>query len=229
MATQESDWRQSTVSDESNTPTDCVGGATPPCPTSFGIMQLKHTYLPGSYPLSQQSTAFNVDYYGARIRACYEGWGHLSPQRLPPRRHLALRGLALVRPLERRRRQALRRPRPPLPRQQTLAELAQPEPLRQSTTAAAPNDRLGPHSRPLNVNENPSTDRSFLPAGTCSFAAGDSNLHDAPTTPHLAPTDGGCVGLLVTMFLILPRLRQMIYTYPTFHRAIEDALGDLSE
>jgi len=31
------------------------------------------------------------------------------------------------------------------------------------------------------------------------------------------------------MFLILPRLRQMIYTYPTFHRAIEDALGDLSE
>jgi len=35
--------------------------------------------------------------------------------------------------------------------------------------------------------------------------------------------------LLVTMFLILPRLRQMIYAYPTFHRAIEGALGDLSE
>jgi autotransporter family porin len=74
VAVQESDWRQSTVSDESNNPADCVGGATPPCPTSFGIMQLKHTALPGSYPLSQQSTAFNVDYYGARIRACYEGW-----------------------------------------------------------------------------------------------------------------------------------------------------------
>src|SRR6185437_8133526 len=74
VAVQESDWRQSTVSDESNDPQDCVGGATPPCPTSFGIMQLKHTYLPGSYPLSAQSTAFNVDYYGARIRACYEGW-----------------------------------------------------------------------------------------------------------------------------------------------------------
>jgi hypothetical protein len=74
VAVQESDWRQSTVSDESNNPRDCVGGATPPCPTSFGIMQLKHTYLPGSYPLSQQSTAFNVDYYGARIRSCYEGW-----------------------------------------------------------------------------------------------------------------------------------------------------------
>ncbi|HET9891150.1 MAG TPA: hypothetical protein VFQ42_11670 [Mycobacterium sp.] len=74
VAVQESDWRQSTTSDESNTPQDCVGSATPPCPTSFGIMQLKHTVLPGSYPLSAQSTPFNVDYYGARIRACYEGW-----------------------------------------------------------------------------------------------------------------------------------------------------------
>jgi hypothetical protein len=74
VAVQESDWRQSTVSDQSNNPQECVGGATPPCPTSFGIMQLKHTALPGSFPLSRQSTAFNVDYYGARIRACYEGW-----------------------------------------------------------------------------------------------------------------------------------------------------------
>src|SRR5947209_15932883 len=41
VAVQESDWRQSTVSDESTNPQDCVGGATPPCPTSFGIMQLK--------------------------------------------------------------------------------------------------------------------------------------------------------------------------------------------
>ena len=74
VAVQESDWRQSTVSDFSNNPRNCVDGDSPPCPTSFGIMQLKHIYLPGSYPLSQQSTAFNVDYYGARIRACYEGW-----------------------------------------------------------------------------------------------------------------------------------------------------------
>jgi autotransporter family porin len=74
VAAQESDWRQNTVSDESDNPNDCVGGDTPPCPTSFGIMQLKHTYTPGSYPLSQQSTAFNVDYYGALIRSCYEGW-----------------------------------------------------------------------------------------------------------------------------------------------------------
>ncbi|MGH3852799.1 MAG: hypothetical protein ACRDR6_04730 [Pseudonocardiaceae bacterium] len=74
VATQESHWRQSTLGDESDNAKDCVGGAKPPCPTSFGILQLKHTYLPGSYPLSQRSTAFTVDYYGARTRACYEGW-----------------------------------------------------------------------------------------------------------------------------------------------------------
>lgn len=74
VAVQESHWRQSTLGDKSDNATDCVGGATPPCPTSFGIMQLKHIYLPGSYPLSQRSTAFNIDYYGARTRACYEGW-----------------------------------------------------------------------------------------------------------------------------------------------------------
>ncbi len=74
VAVQESDWRQSTVSDESGNPADCVGGDIPPCPTSFGIMQLKHLTKPGSYPLSQQSTSFNVDYYGALIRSCYEGW-----------------------------------------------------------------------------------------------------------------------------------------------------------
>ncbi len=74
VAVQESHWYQSTVGDKSDNAADCVDGATPPCPTSFGIMQLKHIYLPGSYPLSQRSTAFNVDYYGARTRACYEGW-----------------------------------------------------------------------------------------------------------------------------------------------------------
>ena len=74
VAVQESHWLQSTIGDKSDNAQDCVGGARPPCPTSFGIMQLKHIYLPGSYPLSQQSTAFNVDYYAARTRACYEGW-----------------------------------------------------------------------------------------------------------------------------------------------------------
>lgn len=74
VAYQESSWKQSETGDKSKDNSDCVGGASPPCPTSFGILQLKHMYLPGSYPLSQTSTAFNVDYYGARMRSCYEGW-----------------------------------------------------------------------------------------------------------------------------------------------------------
>lgn len=74
VAYQESDWKQSTTGDQSAEPKDCVGGVAPPCPTSFGILQLKHLDLPGSYPLSRSSTAFNVDYYGARMRSCYEGW-----------------------------------------------------------------------------------------------------------------------------------------------------------
>jgi ABC-type xylose transport system substrate-binding protein len=74
VAYQESQWDQSTTGDPSDDPTQCRGGDKPPCPTSFGLMQLKHLDLPGSYPYSRTSTAFNVDYYGARMRACYQGW-----------------------------------------------------------------------------------------------------------------------------------------------------------
>jgi autotransporter family porin len=73
-AYQESDWDQSTTGDQSDDAADCAAGVAPPCPTSFGILQLKGLDLPGSYPLSRTSTAFNVDYYGARMRSCYEGW-----------------------------------------------------------------------------------------------------------------------------------------------------------
>lgn len=74
VAYQESDWKQSTTGDVSDDAADCQGGAKPPCPTSFGILQLKATTLPGAYPYAQTSTAFTVDYYGARMRGCYEGW-----------------------------------------------------------------------------------------------------------------------------------------------------------
>jgi autotransporter family porin len=75
VAYQESEWKQSTTSDQDDDPGDCaLSGAKPPCPTSFGLLQLKDVDLPGSYPYSRLSTAFNVDYYGARMRSCYEGW-----------------------------------------------------------------------------------------------------------------------------------------------------------
>jgi hypothetical protein len=40
---------------------------------SFGLMQIKRTSLLGTYPASQLSTAFNLDVYGATIRAYYDG------------------------------------------------------------------------------------------------------------------------------------------------------------
>jgi autotransporter family porin len=43
------------------------------CYVSFGILQIKRTTHPGTYPQSEQSTAFNADYALAWRRACYEG------------------------------------------------------------------------------------------------------------------------------------------------------------
>jgi hypothetical protein len=74
MAMQESSWRQDIVADYVDDPALCVGGDPVPCPTSFGLLGLKHIYRPGSWPNSQQHTAFNVDYALAYIRGCFEGW-----------------------------------------------------------------------------------------------------------------------------------------------------------
>ncbi len=51
------------------------------CPTSFGIMQIKWYFHPqvsdprvgSSYPLSRESTAFNIDLQLAELRGCYDG------------------------------------------------------------------------------------------------------------------------------------------------------------
>lgn len=43
-------------------------------PASFGIMQIKWCAHPNTYALSETSTAFNLDYYGAIVRGCLEGW-----------------------------------------------------------------------------------------------------------------------------------------------------------
>ena len=74
MAVEESNWRQSTTGDVSDDSADCVPGHTPPCATSFGILQVKHIFRPDSYPRAAESTAFNVDYALAAVRGCYEGW-----------------------------------------------------------------------------------------------------------------------------------------------------------
>jgi hypothetical protein len=58
VADTESSWYQSTNGD---------GGA------SWGIMQVKVRDYPGTWPAARDSTAFSVDYWGAYVRACYEG------------------------------------------------------------------------------------------------------------------------------------------------------------
>ncbi|GAA4864562.1 hypothetical protein [Actinomycetospora straminea] len=73
VAWTESSWFQDKAADVVDEQRLCVGSYTAPCPTSFGLLQIKHIYRPGSYPLSAESTAFNVDYGLAVIRGCYEG------------------------------------------------------------------------------------------------------------------------------------------------------------
>ncbi len=41
---------------------------------SLGILQIKVSQHPGTWPWARDSTAYNVDYVLARRRACYEGW-----------------------------------------------------------------------------------------------------------------------------------------------------------
>lgn len=64
VAVQESSWRQSTIGDNGQ---------------SFGLMQIKSTVHDGTYPTSQQSTAFNLDYALAWRRACFEGYFNWVP------------------------------------------------------------------------------------------------------------------------------------------------------
>lgn len=72
----ESDWRQSTLGDfekkESLCPPDVRQGSK--CPTSFGIVQVKYEEdsIP-AYPMTKQSTAFNIDYKLGKQYACYTG------------------------------------------------------------------------------------------------------------------------------------------------------------
>jgi hypothetical protein len=58
QALHESDWRMKTRGD---------GGL------SVGLMQIKRTAHPGTFPLGARSTAFNVDYAGALFRSYYDG------------------------------------------------------------------------------------------------------------------------------------------------------------
>jgi hypothetical protein len=64
----ESNWIQSTVGDNCGTPGEA----------SYGILQVKNEDcsgepIGGGWPYTQDDTALDADYWGARLRACYDG------------------------------------------------------------------------------------------------------------------------------------------------------------
>jgi hypothetical protein len=90
-AVEESGWHQSTRGDHTSNPRLCSSfGASAPCYQSYGILQIKASEgigYPDTYPYSQNSTAFNVDYSSAWLRACFDGydtWLNSAPETTRP-------------------------------------------------------------------------------------------------------------------------------------------------
>jgi hypothetical protein len=77
VAVKESEWHQSMLGDYRGGPISQTGCADSWCPVSFGITQIKDQWHDsghgGTWPLSQRSTPFNLDYYGRWFRSCYDG------------------------------------------------------------------------------------------------------------------------------------------------------------
>jgi autotransporter family porin len=78
QAQHESKWHQSATGDnesrsDGHCPPDQDGN---PCPTSFGLLQSKWYFRPGTYPWTRTSTAFMVDSALAETRGCLDGLGY---------------------------------------------------------------------------------------------------------------------------------------------------------
>ena len=73
-AVTESNWHQQAQGDYTTDAASCGKfGKAAPCYQSYGILQIKASVHTGTYPTSEQSTSFNVDYSLAWQRACFEG------------------------------------------------------------------------------------------------------------------------------------------------------------
>ena len=89
QAAAESHWLQSAVGDSTTDFSLCPPGSGYPgawdgtrCMQSYGIMQMKYKSF-GGWPLSKDSTAFNVDFRLAYQRACMNGDINYLPQQIP--------------------------------------------------------------------------------------------------------------------------------------------------
>lgn len=78
-AVDETNWHQNGTGDTSSTAANCFPGYSAPCPTSFGLLQIKwyfnpsHTIAGNAMPWARDSTAFAIDYTLAELRGCYDG------------------------------------------------------------------------------------------------------------------------------------------------------------
>ena len=88
-AVAESHWRQDDVGDVSRDTSQCPPGSGFPgawdgasCQQSYGIMQIKFSSF-GGWPLSKDSTAYNVDFRLAYQRACMNGDIHYLADQTP--------------------------------------------------------------------------------------------------------------------------------------------------
>jgi len=81
-AVQESNWVQSTLGDYvPKSSGHCVPGwVGSSCPTSFGLLQSKWYFRPGTYPRTKVSTAYNVDSVLAEMRGCLDGMLWFGPR-----------------------------------------------------------------------------------------------------------------------------------------------------
>src|SRR5215469_2342409 len=75
IAMDESHWRQADEGDWTSDLTLCPPGtiSNGGCNQSYGLLQIKYRSFPGTWPMSRESTAFNVDYKLAYQRACMDG------------------------------------------------------------------------------------------------------------------------------------------------------------
>lgn len=75
QAEQESNWRQSMQGDWTSDRSQCPPGTWQGtgCYQSYGIVQMKYSSMPSAWPISRDSTAFNLDFTYGWIRNCYEG------------------------------------------------------------------------------------------------------------------------------------------------------------
>jgi autotransporter family porin len=82
QAVVESFWNQRTAGDYTATrrhcPRDAVGKANHRCAESYGLLQNKYRFNRSAYPAFRTSTAYQLDFSGFKLRACFDGHKYIS-------------------------------------------------------------------------------------------------------------------------------------------------------